>query len=240
MASEGTGERPGAGRSEQREATIAKIKRASRSLLVAEGVRAVRLRAVAREVGLTAPALYRYVAGHEDLVRLLTEDIYDDLTAAVERAAATADGEPSDPAGRLAAAARAFRTWALDHRRELELVFVSPVPPPGEPAGRTPSRLRLVATFGRIFADVWRARPFPVPAAADLPEHVRRTLAPVARDLLPGLPLGAAYVFASCWERLYGAVCLEVFGHLAWAVDDGEPLFEQMLSELRDRTSAPA
>lgn len=275
MASERTGGRLG-DRGERREATVARIKRVARALLVEKGVQAVRLRAVARELGLTAPALYRYVAGHEDLMRLLTEEIYEELTTAVERAAAAAtvaertgtavsDGSaassatssarsgrsatddqtsgPSgeapaaDPAAPLLAAGRALRTWALEHPREFGLVFVSPVPPPGEPAERTPSRVRLLTTFGRLFTDLWRARPFPVPAETDLPGRVRRTLTPVGHWLLPGLPLGAAYVFVCWWERLYGAVCLEAFGHLSWAFDDGEPLFEQTLAELRDRTS---
>jgi hypothetical protein len=32
-----------------------------------------------------------------------------------------------------------------------------------------------------------------------------------------------------CW--LYGIVSLEVFGHLGFALDDAEPLFELMLAE---------
>jgi hypothetical protein len=32
--------------------------------------------------------------------------------------------------------------------------------------------------------------------------------------------------------RLYGIVSLEVFGHLSFALDDGRPMFELMLSEM--------
>ena len=37
--------------------------------------------------------------------------------------------------------------------------------------------------------------------------------------------------FLRCWVRLYGIVSLEVFGHLGFALDDAEPLFELMLAE---------
>jgi len=46
------------------------------------------------------------------------------------------------------------------------------------------------------------------------------------------MPLGAAQVFMSCWIRLYGMVCMEVFGHLRFALDDPEPMFEAELRAL--------
>jgi hypothetical protein len=34
------------------------------------------------------------------------------------------------------------------------------------------------------------------------------------------------YLFVAAWTRLYGIVAMEVFGHLAWAMTDVEPMFE--------------
>jgi hypothetical protein len=36
--------------------------------------------------------------------------------------------------------------------------------------------------------------------------------------------------FLGGWTRLYGLVALEVFGHLRWAMDDVQPLFEAELA----------
>lgn len=44
-----------------------------------------------------------------------------------------------------------------------------------------------------------------------------------------GLPLGLLLIFLRCWTRLYGTLSLEVFGHLGFALDDAEPMFELML-----------
>ncbi|WP_372506704.1 TetR-like C-terminal domain-containing protein [Actinomadura madurae] len=46
------------------------------------------------------------------------------------------------------------------------------------------------------------------------------------------LPLGVIQQFLKCWVRLQGSVSLEVFGHLEFALDDAEPMFELMLSEM--------
>jgi hypothetical protein len=41
-------------------------------------------------------------------------------------------------------------------------------------------------------------------------------------------------VFLSCWIRLYGMVCMEIFGHLKFALDDAEPMFEAELHGLAE------
>ena len=46
------------------------------------------------------------------------------------------------------------------------------------------------------------------------------------------LPLRAALTFLRWWVRLYGTVSLEVFGHLQFALEDAEPMFEITLAEL--------
>lgn len=48
------------------------------------------------------------------------------------------------------------------------------------------------------------------------------------------LPLGVLRVFLSCWVRLYGLICMEIFGHLKFALADAGPLFESELRLLGD------
>ena len=47
-------------RDRARAATVVEIKSSARKLLVANGVQGLSLRAVARDLGVSAPALYRY------------------------------------------------------------------------------------------------------------------------------------------------------------------------------------
>ena len=114
--------RGGAGnrRERLRDATTAEIKDTARALLVEDGPDALTLRAIAREMGMTAPALYRYFASHEDLVGALCQDLLAELTVTLAQARDTVGTE--DPVGRLMAACRAFRQWSLANRREFQLV----------------------------------------------------------------------------------------------------------------------
>ena len=87
-----------AGRREvQREAMFAEIVATSRALL-ANGEE-LSLRALAGRMGVTAPALYRYVASYQELVDLVAFEID---KAATEQFAEAASAAPADdPAARL-------------------------------------------------------------------------------------------------------------------------------------------
>ena len=80
-----------------RQATVEEIKAVARAQMAAEGTAGVTLRAIAREMGMTAPALYRYFGSRDDLVTALVTDAYDALADAMEAAvAAVADGRHAD------------------------------------------------------------------------------------------------------------------------------------------------
>ncbi len=73
--------------------TVREIKETARRVLVDQGVDGLALRAVAREMGMTAPALYRYFSSREDLVENVVADLYDELVAVLE--AARDDARPA-------------------------------------------------------------------------------------------------------------------------------------------------
>jgi AcrR family transcriptional regulator len=86
-----------------RAATVTEIKDTARQILVAEGPDGLSLRAIAREMGMTAPALYRYFPSREELIGALIADLYDELTATLSAAAGDAAGNAAgDVAGNAA------------------------------------------------------------------------------------------------------------------------------------------
>ena len=92
--------------------------------------------------------------------------------------------------------------------------------------------MRFGALFGALIAELWVTRPFPILADDDIDPALRSQLtACVGKFPLP-LPLGVIHVYLTCWVRLYGLVCMEVFGHLRFALDDPEPMFEAELRSL--------
>ena len=225
-----------------RAATMEEITATARRLLVEQGPEAASLRAIAREMGMTAPGLYRYYGSREELLRHVIAEIFRELAADIRRAIDEAT-EPR-PAGqarqptrlvlKMVAACREFRRWSLTHRDEFALLFG--VPLPGIDDGRfdiaEECALEFAGTFYTLFLELWNANRFPVPAASQIDPGLRTQLARFRGTLGTDAPDGAILVFLHCWVLLYGAVAMEVFGHLDFALEDPAPMFELTLGDL--------
>ncbi|MBF6353300.1 TetR/AcrR family transcriptional regulator [Nocardia higoensis] len=217
----------------------ADIRRAARRLLTEAGPEAMTLRAIARELGVTAPALYRHYGSHEDLADALRAEICLDLA---EGLAAEAAAEPDDGLLQLFAICRGFRRWALAHAHEFTLVFASPH------RARTDGPRRYEEPFGRVFlaaaGRLLTAYDPVLPPVDTIPEGVREDLIRYRGELLAmlagtgenfpadKLDLGLTYLMITLWARLYGHVTLEVFGNYPLPVSDPEALFDTVLADL--------
>ena len=225
-----------------RASTTKEIIQIARQLLVEQGGAAISLRAIAREMGMTAPALYRYFGSHEELIQHVIADIFTELADYTEEAVAAAGSPASagpeaaaDPmASNLLAASKAFRAWAIAHPAEFGLLFGTPLP--GVEMLHDDPLIECGMRFGRIFLrlfdDLWRIRPFAIQADDEIDPLLRTQLARYRDVIGTDLPLGVLQTFLRCWALLYGTVSLEVFGHLKFALDDSEPMFELVLTDL--------
>jgi AcrR family transcriptional regulator len=219
-------------RARVRQATVEEIKAVARAQMAAEGTAGVTLRAIAREMGMTAPALYRYFGSRDDLVTALVTDAYNALADAMEAAVEAAG--PGRHAERLRAAFSAFRTWGLEHPTEFALIFGSPIPGYVAPEATRPAGLRYTDLLGRLLAEAYADGALD-PARIDLrvpPELARQVEAFQRRRGAAGLPAPVLAFGMGAWARLHGLVTLEVFGHLAPAIGDGAALFEQELEAI--------
>jgi AcrR family transcriptional regulator len=229
---------PPSRRDRLRAATTEEIIQTARQLLVRDGPEAVSLRAIARDMGMTAPGLYRYFGSHEELIRHVIAGIFTELGADIHQAIEAATRPADDLAGKMTvkmvAACREFRRWALSHVAEFGLLFG--VPLPGLDDGRydiaDECALAFAGTFFALFLELWNAVPFPVPAAEDIDPGLRDQLGRYRDALDADVPVGAVLIFLRCWTVLYGAVAMEVFGHLSFALQDAAPMFELTLGDL--------
>ena len=227
-----------------RAATIEEIIATARRLLVTSGPEAVSLRAIAREMGMTAPGLYRYFGSHEELIRHVIAGIFTELSGDIHQAIEAAGPvEPAEPTPdqmtakltlKMVAACREFRRWALNHKAEFGLLFG--VPLPGLDDGRydiaDECALVFAGTFFALFLELWRAAPFGVPAPEQIDPGLRDQLSRYRDALGTDIPVGAVLTFLRCWTVLYGAVAMEVFGHIRFALEDAAPMFEMTLGDL--------
>lgn len=235
-----------------RAATKDEIIQTARQLLVREGLESVSLRAIAREMGMTAPGLYRYFGSHEELLRYVIAGIFTELSSDIRRGisdatdsfrASPGQSEAEEHAAKLTAkmvaACREFRRWGLNHPGEFGLIFGAPLP--GLDDGRfdiaDQCAIQFAGTFFTLFLELWHDLRFPVPDSDEIDPGLRDQLTRF-RDLLGAdVPLGAMLTFLRCWVLLYGAVSMEVFGHLNFALEDAAPMFEFTLCGMAELVS---
>ncbi|MFE5502160.1 TetR/AcrR family transcriptional regulator [Amycolatopsis japonica] len=224
-------------RGRERAATDQDIRRTARALLVEQGPEAVTLRAIARELGITAPALYRYYGSRDDLVEHLRADVVADLAAGLAEDIAQL---PDEGALQLFAICKGFRRWALTHTKEFTLVFASPA--------SDDTLSRLDEPFGRIFlaaaGRVLAMHDLVTPSNDVVPAELRDDLTSFQEELLAvlkesgatfpleKLDLGVTYLMIQFWARLYGHVTLEVFGNYPIPFSKPDVLFDAMLADL--------
>ncbi len=222
-----------------RAAASAEILGSARELLVAGGTESVTLRGIAGSLGMTAPALYRYFASRERLLGALIDDLYTELAQQLQ---AARDADPTAVLKtRFLDTSFAFRRWALDHRPEFGLLFGAPIPGVPDPAEREAAGRNRGQAFGQVwldlFVELWRQHPEVVPSDEDVPADLRKQLADYHRQTGALVPIGAIALYLGCWMRLYGAVATEAFGHLNFALRDGdaEALFRDLMHEMAAR-----
>ncbi|MEU9244282.1 TetR/AcrR family transcriptional regulator [Streptomyces shenzhenensis] len=200
-------------RERYREQTRAEIKEVAVRQLAAGGVEGVALLRIAKEIGLSGPALYRYYAGRDDLLAELVLDAY---TAAAEAVHAV----DTDGGGRAAllALTRAYRAWSVAHPHLYLLIQGTPVAGFTAPPETVMKARSVLGPFLSVFAE---GRPLagldPLLAQLqawlrDEPEvaaWVRQWTGLPATDPAAAVALTGAVM---AWPQLHGTVGLEVAG----------------------------
>ncbi|MFF1697732.1 TetR/AcrR family transcriptional regulator [Streptomyces sp. NPDC058257] len=182
------------------------------------GASALSLNAIAKQMGMSGPALYRYFASRDALITELIRDAYRSLADTVR--AAFTDGAD------LAGLAHVVRAWALVDPQRYFLIYGTPVPGYHAPEDITGISNEIMTTLldaSTALAPDSAASPF----AAHLEDH---------RDWAAGHPAqGAALHRAlSFWTRMHGVLSLELSGHFSAMGFDPALLFAAELDDLLD------
>jgi AcrR family transcriptional regulator len=221
-------------RARLRAATAEEIKTIALKHMAANGTGAIALRAIAREMGMTAGAIYSYYDTRDDLITALIAHVYGSLADTME---AARDSRPAwEPAERVLAVGEAYRTWAIEHPDEFRLVYGDPIPGYRAPASGPASdaEQRACAVLLGLVAAAW---PEAAAASTACAEEYRWTdfkpgFVALAREAYPDLPPTAVAISLRVWGRMHGLVALEVYGHLRTEVEDPAKLYRAEMADL--------
>lgn len=209
--------------------TREEIKDTARRLLAEKGTAGLSVRAIARQMGMTGPALYHYYGSLNDVITALIQDSFTQLADTLE--AAASDPALTTSAQRLTAVANANRQWALAHPVDFQLLYGNPIPDYTQPTEVTypPARRSFLVTAGILAAALENGE-------IDLPDHYRH-LPPALEQSLLGLtqveghdlPLPALYLTAAAWVKIHGHIMLELFNLIQPVIADVDQFFQYEL-----------
>lgn len=210
------------------------IKTLARAQMSHEGTSSLSLRGIARDLGVTAPALYRYFPSRDDLITAL---IVDGFTALADILAQADAGRPcEDYRGRVADICRAYRRFALERPVDFQLIYGNPIPGYVAPKEVTvPAVVKVFTAMSIVFVEAaaeGRLRPLHVSRLA--PSVVEAMNIIIANNHVPAGPEVMYSVF-SAWTKIHGVVVLELFHHLDATVGDTALYFENELGLLMDQ-----
>jgi AcrR family transcriptional regulator len=192
--------------------------------LAESGPAGISVNAIAKELGVSGPALYRYFTNRNELLTELVIDAHDDLADAIRAAVAKA-ARGARP--RFQALGRAFRGWAVAQPDRYRLLYAEPVP------GYDAHVERIIAAGQasmNILVDILRdACDLPAPT---LTRQLRTQLAQWATRRGIDIDAPTALHAVLVWSRLHGFVSLEIGGNFAGMRIDGASLFEVELDSM--------
>jgi AcrR family transcriptional regulator len=174
------------------------IKNHARTQIATDGASALSLNAIAKKMGMSGPALYRYFANRDELITELIRDAYRSLAEAF-RARAEAGTD-------LPGLAHAIREWALADPQRYFLVYGTPVPGYHAPEDTT----LISAQIMEVILDTCAKDDLPAAPQSALQTHLAEHRAWAGEHPASPAVLERALAF---WTRLHGVLSLELAGH---------------------------
>ncbi|NTU84281.1 MAG: TetR/AcrR family transcriptional regulator [Chloroflexales bacterium] len=203
------------------------------------GAPALSLRGIARELGITAPAIYNYFPRRDDLVTALIIEAY--TSFGDSQIAARDSLPPDDLLGRLDAIGVAYRAWAITHPQRYQLIFEASIPGYDAPKMQImPTGAHAMSALLSVVEALRQAGRLRVTAFPRVSSEHEATLALWKRyggevaDLTIGL---SVYI----WSCVHGLVSLEIAGNLPPFGPNGDELYRYGLASLAQQlfTEAP-
>jgi len=195
------------------------------------GAPALSLRAIARELKITAPAIYNYFPSRDHLVTALIVDAY---TSLGDSQKSTLEGAAKkNSAARFSALGMAYRDWAVMYPQRYQLIFGTPIPDYNAPEDSTTpaaawALLPLIETIQALFNEgSLRLERF---AKLSLKlKSMLETWRQFTGNTAETEVLYTAYVV---WSRVHGLVMLELGGQLPSFFTDPGELFSREISTM--------
>lgn len=209
-------------RQRQRQATIEEIKSIAQQQIAENGASNLSLGAIAREMGMTPPALYRYFENRNGLLTALMIDAYDAMGQALENALIDKTG--CEHTEQFLGLLDAYRQWAQAQPEAYALMVITST----ETTQMSEEQhqkfeqavLRSMGTMVQVLNAAYADNRLIIPAAYSAPPPSTQQALLWMRVVLQDetIPLGILALALTTWLRVDGLVWQELHGHLPKAL----------------------
>jgi AcrR family transcriptional regulator len=214
-------------RERQRRDVIDEIKGIARQQLAVDGPASLSLSRIARAMGWTTPALYRYFPNRDALITSLILDAFQALGKDTEEALKHVPQDNIET--RYMAFVRSYRRWALSHPQDYVLMHGSAYPGYKAPIGQI-----MEASMGSLQPFVELLQYAQAVGRLQIPRSYLEGAASILHDIdpleikaihseLPSYLVTLAYLV---WLQIHGLVWEEISGHLPSALFEDGRLYD--------------
>lgn len=199
------------------------IKESAWNQIAEKGASALSLRAIARGLGITAPAIYNYFPDRDALVTALIIDAY--TSFGDWQLEARDSVQEDDLLGRMKAIGLAYRNWAHVHPQRYQLIFGAPVPGYEAPMEQIfPSSARSITALFSVVEGFRAAGKLKIDTYPMVTDEYQIHFEMWRNQIGEVHPL-ALFVAMTIWARVHGIVSLEIQGNLPPFGASGDELY---------------
>jgi len=207
------------------------IKETAWKQIAESGAPALSLRAIARELKITAPAIYNYFPSRADLVTALIVGAFTSLGDSQKSTLESLQG--MDSPTHLSALGLAYREWAVTYPQRYQLIFGTPLPDYDAPDDATlPAAawalVPLIETIHALFLE-GKLR---VERFAEMSVELRKMIEGWQGFVGQNIEAEVLYLALVIWSRVHGLVMLELGHQLPSFFIDPSELFQREIKNI--------
>jgi len=209
------------------------IKEAAWQQIAEEGAPALSLRGIARQLGITAPAIYNYYPRRDDLVTALIVDAFTSLGNSQK---AALEALPEDALGeRLATLGMAYRTWAVAYPQRYQLIFGTPIPGYHAPADITlPAAAWALTALIHTLQAIFQASRLKIEELSPLTPELQSMLE-AWQQFEGGHDIEVLYLALVIWSRVHGLASMEIGQQMPSFITDPAEVFRREVGHIRNQ-----
>jgi len=221
-------------REKKRSATLEEIREIAWKQIREMGAASLSLRGIAREMGVTAPALYRYYKDRDALVTALLIDAFTAFTAALEvgRDSVSAD----DHAGRFRSMCKSYFEWAVQNPQRYALMFGTHIPSHLFASELGPVAQRSFLVLQSVIGEAHVAGKLSGEITAHrLPTSLKVQYEALKKMGMPYVPV-VTHLALSVWSTMHGITSLYLYQYLSGFLSQNVEAFVELEIEKIART----